>query len=94
MEYVREIQKNETIRTWEQIRWLGMITIQPHLKKGTTIKPHELIRFDWDTEKPARVQKKEEIQAMLERIAKRDKIDVQMTFGGEILKANGNNSTT
>lgn len=33
---------------WERTRWLAGMNIQPHLKKGTKMKPTDLCRFPWD----------------------------------------------
>lgn len=49
-----EERANETNRelreSWEQVRWLAAVGLQPHAKKGTTIKPTDLIKFDWDNQ--------------------------------------------
>lgn len=41
---------------WERARWLGAVILQPHLQKGKTLKPTDLIKFDW--EQPAKPEKK------------------------------------
>tara|TARA_R110002012_G_scaffold13648_4_gene57973 strand:- start:3984 stop:4199 length:216 start_codon:yes stop_codon:yes gene_type:complete len=33
---------------WERTRWLCAVLLQPHRKKGTSIKPTDIIRFDWE----------------------------------------------
>jgi hypothetical protein len=33
---------------WERARWLGTVILQPHLQKGKTLKPTDLIKFDWE----------------------------------------------
>jgi hypothetical protein len=33
---------------WERVRWLGTIILQPHMKKGRTLKPTDLIKFEWE----------------------------------------------
>jgi len=38
---------------WERTRWLAMITITPHVKKGSIKKPQDITRFPWEEEKQA-----------------------------------------
>ena len=33
---------------WERTRWLCAVLLQPHRKKGTSIKPTDLIKFEWE----------------------------------------------
>tara|TARA_R110001592_G_scaffold20725_2_gene83641 strand:- start:2112 stop:2402 length:291 start_codon:yes stop_codon:yes gene_type:complete len=33
---------------WERARWLGVIIMQPHLKKGRNLKPKDLAVFPWE----------------------------------------------
>ena len=33
---------------WERTRWLCAVLLQPHRKKGTSIKPYDIIKFDWE----------------------------------------------
>lgn len=33
---------------WERARWLGTVILQPHLQKGKTLKPTDLIKFEWE----------------------------------------------
>ena len=33
---------------WERIRWLATCNLQPHTKKGQTLTPQKLVRFDWE----------------------------------------------
>ena len=41
--------EEEYKNAWEQTRWLGFLTIQPHLGKGSKIrKATDLIRFPWE----------------------------------------------
>ena len=32
--------------TWEQTRWLGTVTVQPHVRKR--LSPRDLLRLPWD----------------------------------------------
>lgn len=50
--------------SWEQIRWLAAIGLQPHLSKGKSLKLQDLIRFDWEADiKPTkRVLTQEQIE--------------------------------
>jgi hypothetical protein len=62
----REIAEREP---WERVRWLATITLQPHAKKGTTLKPTDLLKFAWDNEKKAKAltMSEEERQAMFDK---------------------------
>jgi hypothetical protein len=33
---------------WERARWMAAISLQPHMGKGKTIKPQDLISFPWE----------------------------------------------
>ena len=44
--------EEEYKNSWEQTRWLGFLTIQPHLGKGSKIrKATDLIEFPWEKKK-------------------------------------------
>ena len=54
--YMAEGQNKKMVEeyknTWEQTRWLGFLTILPHLGKGSKIrKATDLIRFSWEKKK-------------------------------------------
>jgi hypothetical protein len=50
--------------SWEQTRWLGTIVLQPHLGKGKSLKPKDLIQFNWEAAevKPKRVISEEQLE--------------------------------
>ncbi len=58
---------------WERTRWAAMVSMQPHLKKGTTLKPTDLIKFEWDKKKQEAKQTTAE-----EKAAKWAKWDAEM----------------
>jgi len=33
---------------WERTRWLACLLLQPHKKKNSSLKPTDLVRFDWE----------------------------------------------
>ena len=33
---------------WERARWMAAISLQPHMSKGKTLKPQDLITFPWE----------------------------------------------
>ena len=33
---------------WERTRWLATLMLQPHSKKGQSIKPRDLVIFPWE----------------------------------------------
>lgn len=47
--------------SWERMRLLAAITIQPHLAKGKKITPEKLLPFPWDKKKVAAAKKAKEI---------------------------------
>ena len=57
-----EADKNRD--TWERARWLAAISLQPHAKKGATIKPTDLIKFDWDNEQKQTTKPKKDIKEL------------------------------
>jgi hypothetical protein len=78
-----EAIEQEARISWEQTRWLGAIILQPHMKKGKSIKPTDLIAFPWDkkekqvstAEQEVRKQKRDEL------FAKWDADIKQKTYG-------------
>ena len=44
--------------SWERMRLLAAITIQPHLAKGKKITPEKLLPFPWDKKKKVAASKK------------------------------------
>ena len=37
-------------REWERVRWQTTLLLNPHVRKGKTLKPKDLIVFDWEKE--------------------------------------------
>ena len=33
---------------WERTRWLACLLLQPHKKKNSSLKPTDLVRFEWE----------------------------------------------
>ena len=48
---VYEYENSKEKREWERIRWLACVLMQPHKKKGTTLNPIDLMRFEWEKPK-------------------------------------------
>lgn len=38
---------------WERARWMAAISLQPHMSKGKTLKPQDLITFPWEVKPTA-----------------------------------------
>ncbi len=57
---------------WERTRWLGVLMLQPHLKKGRKLKPKDLAVFPW--EKQVKPQQRQRLtkQELLDEIQMRD----------------------
>lgn len=68
----QELMEQEQKDNWERTRWLGMVILQPNLKKGQRLKPTDLITFPW--ERPKSTKKKENIspRELKKRILERD----------------------
>lgn len=88
MTKVRDVNELNVRAEWERARWLAYVGIQPHLKPGKKFNLQDLAKFDWENES-SKKQKKEEIEAMLKRISKRDNIKVAITIDGEKITADG-----
>ena len=65
-----EAQTDAERSAWEQTRWLGYVVLQPHLKKGSSMKPTDLIKFPWENKPKATDPEREKRRA--ERFAKWD----------------------
>lgn len=44
----RNAEQDRERGAWERARWLGTIILQPHLQKGKTLKPADLVKFEWE----------------------------------------------
>lgn len=53
-------REEESRERWEQVRWLGTVTVQPHVRKR--LSPRDLLHFPWDdkTKESAPVMSREE----------------------------------
>jgi len=51
---------------WERTRWLATIMLQPHGKKGQSIKPRDLVIFPWEKKE----KKKKRSNKLLEHTLK------------------------
>tara|TARA_R110002124_G_scaffold210675_1_gene377097 strand:+ start:840 stop:1112 length:273 start_codon:yes stop_codon:yes gene_type:complete len=43
-----ELQNIREKGEWERVRWSTALLLNVHLSKGKTIKPTDLIQFEWD----------------------------------------------
>ena len=73
---------------WERARWLAAALLQPHAKKGTTLKPTDLLKLSWDNENKSKGQEmnEQERQAMFARWDKQVAEEYEMKKRGEIPK--------
>lgn len=44
----RQMRDADTRDSWDRVRVLAAITLQPHLRKGRTVAPAELLPMPWD----------------------------------------------
>ena len=49
--YAKEQEERER-GEWERVRWLAALLLQPHAKKGRSIKPTDLAKFPWEETAP------------------------------------------
>ena len=43
-----ELEETRERHQWERQRWLATVLLQPHTKKGTSLKPTDIVKFPWD----------------------------------------------
>lgn len=67
---------------WERTRWLATVFLQPHLKKGTKMKPSDLIQFDWEKPKKTVSEGEKERQRIEEKWRKWDN-EIKQKHGGQ-----------
>jgi hypothetical protein len=46
-----ELEEQRQRQEWERTRWLAMLTITPHVKKGSIKNATDIARFPWEQEK-------------------------------------------
>ena len=51
MDGFNELENIRQRAEWERCRWQTAMLLNVHTKKGKTIKPTDLIEFDWDKKK-------------------------------------------
>jgi hypothetical protein len=79
-----EAKEQEARISWEQTRWLGAIILQPHMKKGKTIKPSDLIALPWDKkETKASDEEQERKRKEREELFKKWDADIKKKTYGE-----------
>lgn len=68
-----EWREDETRGAWERQRWLGCVSIQPHIKNRIT--PQELMPLPWDKQSKPNTPKSETLthEQHLERIRELNK---------------------
>lgn len=57
---------------WERTRWLGVLVLQPHLKKGRKLKPKDLAVFPWENEVKPKQMRRLTKEELLDEIQMRD----------------------
>lgn len=57
-------------QNWERCRWQTTILLNVHTEKGKTIKPTDLIKFEWEKEEEKKKIDYEKLKAKAEYIKK------------------------
>lgn len=70
--------ERENREAWERARTIAAILIQPHVKKGTKVRPQQLISLPWDKPHPrqeteARKLTSDEKRKRFEEVASRSR---------------------
>ena len=60
--------KEDNLEEWRRARWLGTLILKPHLKKGTRLKPSDLLPLPDDVPLPRMTE--EQIRMDVERKTK------------------------
>ena len=47
LEYYNNIDQAKQQAAWERSRFIAHILLQPHAKKGSRIKPEDIVQFSW-----------------------------------------------
>jgi hypothetical protein len=53
---------------WERIRWQTSVLLSPHMKKGSKMKPKDLIEFPWEAEKKKPKMSKEDAMKVIHKL--------------------------
>ena len=65
---LRDAQQQQYRNEWERTRWLAMFVLMPHSKKR--IKPQDLARFPWESQKKVNAALIEMLQNNKEKLDK------------------------
>ncbi len=53
---------------WERIRWQTLVLLTPNMKKGSKMKPKDLIEFPWEKKDTKRKLTREEAMAIIHKL--------------------------
>lgn len=71
----RERRDVESRERWEQVRWLGLFALQPHVRKRLT--PEDVLSYPWDVEslpsspRMSRAEAERRMRLALERMGRK-----------------------
>lgn len=71
-----ELEQYRQQREWERSRWIATVLLSPNVKKGKTLKPKDLVEFEWEKpkSKPSKQLTEEDKKQKAEFLAKLDKL--------------------
>lgn len=53
-----QVEENREKQHWERSRWVASLLLQPHLKKGTRLKPTDIAKFPWEKKSKGKADNK------------------------------------
>ena len=65
LEYYNNIDQAKQRAAWERSRFIAHVLLQPHAKKGSRIKPEDIVQFTWEK---AREKAQSDVKHSEERI--------------------------
>lgn len=74
-----ELEQYRQRREWERSRWIATVLLSPNVKKGKTLKPKDLIEFEWEKPKakPKKQLSEQEKKQHKEFLSKLDKLHLE-----------------
>lgn len=69
VEYYNNIEQSKQQADWERARFIAHILLQPHTKKGSRVKPEDIVQFAWEKDKEKEASQVEYSKERIEELA-------------------------
>jgi len=79
-ESIQERDMERERAEWERTRWLATVLLSPHLRKGKTMQPRDLVVFPWEKQERTEADDAAAAAKLAELFAQWDN-DIEQKYG-------------